>query len=506
MIELNTSRFKLPPYKHQLEGVKTLLKKPVYGLFWEMRLGKTKTIIDTACTLFDANEIDVVVIAAPAQVTDVWADSELGEIRKHAWDSQYKVLSYRYNARLQGLFEAGIGFVTPCFITTSLEFLRQEDAFGDFPKVDSLIKALADKRFWLVVDEGSAIANSKALQTKAVHKLRAKAARVTMLDGTPAGNSPADLYAKFSVLNKEILGYKSFWEYSRAHAKKQRLPYKVRGRWIDKIVGWENMEVVTQRSKPFCEYLKQTDALDMPEKVRTFFTVPLKPATWKVYRQLRDELFAELDPGQLLLKNSASKITRLAQICAGFVGGVEDEAGVPSVTKELSSESTDAFINWLGERLEENHDFKCVVWCRWRPEIERLKAKIQWMPAWVANKHAVVGLTYGGTKDANFLHPDYPHKGAAVMIAQPQAARFGVNFSKASDVVYLSQGYDLVTRSQSEDRVQAPNGRKTTLMIDVIVTGPDGQKTIVHDVIKAIRDKEDIARRTTDQWRKVLSE
>jgi hypothetical protein len=35
MIEVNTTRFKLPPWKHQLQGVKTLLKKDVYGLFLE---------------------------------------------------------------------------------------------------------------------------------------------------------------------------------------------------------------------------------------------------------------------------------------------------------------------------------------------------------------------------------------------------------------------------------------------------------------------------------------
>jgi hypothetical protein len=498
MIELQTSRFKLPPYPHQLAGVKTLLKKKVYGLFWEMRLGKTKCIIDTACTLFDADQLDVVVIECPAQVKDVWIDEDLGEISKHAF-SLYHL--WNYDSRREF---AVPNFMLPTFIVTSFEFLRQENAHGEFPKVDALIEALKGKRVWHVIDEASAIANHKALQTKATYKLRQACERVTELDGTPAGNSPMDLFAKFMVLDKEILGYKSFWEFSRNHTVSRKVTLKGR-KPFNKVIGYQNLEYITDRTKPFCEYLKQTDALEMPEKVRTFFTVPLSTATWKVYRQLRDELIAELDTGTVLLKNSAAKVTRLAQLCAGFLGGIESSDSEPSSipdTQELSSETTDAFVAWLKERLTENPNFKCVVWARWRPEIERLHSRLLKEFFYTVK----IGLCYGGHKDENFLHPDSGLDTAAVMIAQVQAARFGNNYSKADTVVYLSQGYDLVSRSQSEDRVQAPNGRKTTLMIDVIVTGPDGQKTITHDVAKTLATKESIATRTTNEWRKVLSE
>lgn len=507
MIEINPSRFKFTPYKHQLAGVKTLLRKKVYGLFWEMRLGKTKAVIDAACTLFDAGELDVVVIVSPAQVKDVWSDKELGEIQKHAWNGH----GYVYDARsVKHIETTGWVFKTPCFIVTSFEFLRQEDKFGEFPKVKTLIAALRGKRVWIVIDEASAISNVKALQTKATYQLRQVCERVTELDGTPAGNSTLDLFSKFMIMNKEILGYRSKAEFEKAHTTKTKAGFTVKTRWgihrPNKITGYTNLELLTERTKDHCEYLKQCDALDMPEKVRSFFSVPLTPKTWKIYKQLRDELIAELDSGTYIIKSSATKVMRLAQLCAGFLGGVAsaDPDDPFTTTEELSSETTDHLLEWLKLRIAENPEFKVVIWCRWVKEIERLYDRIM-------SKQELGGVavqrTYGAVKDHNILHPDSIYAGSPVIcIAQPDAARFGVNYSKADTVVYLSQGYNLVTRSQSEDRVQAPNGRKTTLLIDVVVTGPDGQKTIIHDVVKTLANKEQLATRTTDQWRKILSE
>jgi hypothetical protein len=61
MIEINPTRFKFPPYKHQLQGTKDLIQKPAFNLFWEMRTGKTKAVIDAACLMFEAGVIDAVV-------------------------------------------------------------------------------------------------------------------------------------------------------------------------------------------------------------------------------------------------------------------------------------------------------------------------------------------------------------------------------------------------------------------------------------------------------------
>lgn len=72
-------------FEHQKIGTAALVKNASFALFDEPGAGKSKQVIDAACTLAERGEIDTVVIVAPASVRCVWEDSVLGEIKKHAW-------------------------------------------------------------------------------------------------------------------------------------------------------------------------------------------------------------------------------------------------------------------------------------------------------------------------------------------------------------------------------------------------------------------------------------
>jgi hypothetical protein len=347
----------------------------------------------------------------------------------------------------------------------------------------------------LILDEGAALGNWKSLQTKSVKRLRTIADRRVLLDGTPVGNSPMEQFSKFSVLGDDVLGYPNFWAFRARHAVIRRVPWTKSGQ----VVGFKDQAKIDARVKPYCEYLSQ-DGLDLPEKIPTFITAHLTEKTWRVYRQLRDELVADLERGTLLVQHAAVKSLRLAQLCAGFLGGFVNDETQESETEEVGRETLDAFLGWVSLRLAENDKFKCVVWCRWRPEIERLQTAL------AKFKELRVGVKYGGYQDENFLHPDHTFAGAGVMVCQPQAAKFGVNFSKADTEVFLSQDYDRVSRSQSEERVQLIGARRSTLVVDVLVRGPQGQRTIVDDVYAVLHDKENVATRTVQAWKKSLTE
>lgn len=517
MIEVNPKRFKFPSWVHQLEGVNRMVTQPILGLFWEMRCGKTKAVIDASCCLMEAREIDTTLIVCPSQVKDVWRDPDLGEIKKHCWLDVHGLnaaYTYHYCARNEDMLEDLYFNYERVFIVTSYEFLRQEDAQGHFPKVRALLKALAKRKVLLAMDEGSVLGSAKSLQVRAMEQLRyaASITRVVEMDGTPAGNSSLSLYSKAHLLDKNILGYHSFNHFKAVHTSsvKVRLPDKklddgtvVKRKPFTKVVGFKGLDTITQKMAPYVYRVEQKDVLDMPTKVPGFISAQLSKSTWKLYKQMKDEMIAELDGSKLTVNHAAVKAVRLAQICAGFLGGWAVEGQVETETREISREATDAYLEWLTDRLNEDPSFKTVVWCHWRPEIERLCNLVE---SRFTIRQLFVGLHYGGRKDPNFLHPDHPYKGAGLMICQPQSAQYGVNFSKASAVTYLSQDYNQVTRSQSEDRVQAPNTRQTTLMMDFLVTGPEGQRTIIHDIIHSLREKEDLAMRTVARWRKALEE
>lgn len=532
MIEVNPTRFKLPPWKHQLQGVKTLLKKDVYGLFWKMRLGKTKVIIDTACLLFEAGVIDTLLIVAPAQVKDVWVDPNLGEIKTHDWSG---AKAYKYE-QLASLF---IPHRKPAYVAASVEFLRQQGPRGNFPFVDDLLYSLCGRSIWFVFDEASVLGNHKSLNTKAMIALRNGVdayklhqygddplpliKKVTLLDGTPRGNSHLSMYSKFKVLDPAILGCKVFEHYRNRYSETVKVPHKWRtdektGERVAvashvEVVRERNMKDFARRTAPYCEYLEQ-DPADMPTKVPGVLPVALTEKAWKSYCSMRDELVAEIDQGICAVGQAAVKTIRLAQLCAGFLGGVQQfsqldiEEGICSgptigepVTVEVHDAPTKMLMGWLEQRFAERPDFKVVVWSRFVPEIERLFVKV--------SQHWPCGLLYGKEKDGGheYLHPRHEYKDGFVLVAQPQSAQYGLNFSKADTVVYLSQDYNRITRAQSEDRVQAKGSeRATTQLFDVVVTGPRGQKTIVHDIIRSVREKEDAELRTAKDWIKALTE
>lgn len=503
MIEVNPSRFKMKPYAHQLAGVKTLLKKPVYGLFWKMRLGKTKAVIDTACLLFEAGVIDTLLVVAPAQVRDVWTEPTMGEIVTHNWS---KAKTYVFK-------EAGSLFMpdgVPCFVVASVEFLRQEGPDGGYPLVDDLLAALAGRKVWFVFDEASVLGNWNTGNTKSMLALRKGVERVTLLDGTPRGNSHMAFYSKFKMLDPDILGCKSYFHYRGRYAQL--------GGWKQKeVVGEKNMEDFARRTAPFCEFLEQ-DVLDMPKKVPGILTAALDEKSWKIYCQMRDELVAELDSGVCAVSHAAVKCIRLAQICAGFLGGVQEQMQATFIpgatrydrvldltptTKEIHDAPTKMLMGWLKLKLEEDVNFKAVIWSRFVPEIDRIFQLLR--SQLLSFEYVSVKSGHADTYE-NELHPRSKYQGPHILVCQPQTAQYGNNFSRARTSIFLSQDYNRVTRAQAGDRVQADGAGATTLELDVLVTGPRGQKTIVHDIVASVRGKEEAEKRTAQAWRKVLLE
>lgn len=503
MIEIVQSDFKLKPYAHQLRGVKTLLQKQVYGLWWQMRLGKTKCILDTASILRKNGELDALVICCPAQVKPVWAHKEVGEVQKHCFVENQVIDFDSAMADLLDIWVAESAGLP--VVVLSHELLRQDDAAGDYPRVHTAARALASsKKVWLVYDEASAFANHQSLQTKGAIHLREtlRPTRVTTMDGTPLGNGPIEQYSKFKVLDPSILGYKNFFHFRAVHGVMETSKFAKRGK---AMVGFQRQDLIDKRVKGYCEYLAQEDCLDMPKLVKSYQVVRLDRKTWRTYCDMRDEMVAEIDTGEVSATNfAASKVLRLAQICQGFLGGVEDETTGLMVTREIGEEVLKNALQWLDRQLDELPDFKCVFWCRFRPEIERLHARIEKR----YKGRVPVGLVYGSKRIYDEqLHPDSKHDIARpfILVAQPQAVRYGVNYSRADTQVFMSSDYNRVTRAQAEQRIQPGEGvRKISNTIEVLVEGPKGQKTVTWDISAVLANKEETERRTTQEWKKAL--
>src|SRR6266704_2823760 len=260
MIEINPSQWKTKPYDHQIEGVRKLCEHRAFALFCEMVSGKSKQVIDAACTLFQAGQVDCVVIVAPASVRSVWLDPELGQLQKHCWVKS-EVFEYHQQVRQVWSTAHEAAGTTLTWVVTNYEFLRPLKQ--DNHRASDLYDLLSTcPKIMLVLDESSAIKSRTSKQTKAIGALRKLATRCVILNGTPISNTPLDLWAQLDVLDHRILGrhYKNFYHFKYSHC--------LMGGWHEKqVLGWRDLEKVQLLVRPHCLRRLKRDCLDLPPKL-----------------------------------------------------------------------------------------------------------------------------------------------------------------------------------------------------------------------------------------------
>jgi SNF2 family DNA or RNA helicase len=504
---------RLPPFKHQIEDVETMLPLAFCLNANEMGMGKTKEQIDLDQILYHRGEINRMIVICPAPVRSVWHDPELGELAKHLWfNTPVLVTEYRHKLNQWRL---GPESKTPLkIIVTNYDFIRSSQE-----RLDTL-KKLCGPKTHLILDESSSIKSHKSHQTKACLSLRKRCGRVTLLNGTPISHSPKDMFSQGNMMSKSILECPSWFQF--------RARYAVLGGFMKKqIVEWKNLEDLQKRFAPFILRRLKIDCLDLPEKMPAVtISVPLKPKTWGIYTQMRDEMVAWLSETTVVVAAQAiSKVMRLAQVTSGYLGGVQDafvesdpvddedrpdwlplethsepSASVAPV-QVVGDEKLVMFLHWLAERYAEEDAFKVLVWCRFRAELDRLMKEIhRRFPSVLCGE-----IRGGQTKEdrqmaLRLLDPRTSPDAHIVVAGTPATGSMGLNLTAAHTVVYMSNDYSLKTRLQSEDRVHRTGQTHAVSYYDIVATGPEGERTVDHTIIKSLRSKENLATWTASAW------
>lgn len=519
-ITINPSRFKTPPFAHQLTGIRKLVDNEAFALFDEMGAGKSKQVIDAACVLAEDGNLDTVIIVTPASARTVWCEETIGEIRKHAWVPS-RVTEFALGKITQRWSDDAPSIqwcVTNYEIlrnTKHLNFLIGQLRWGGIDKYGA--KTL------LVFDESSYVKNRTAKQTKACKELRSHATRCIILNGTPIYNNPGDLWSQMQVLKPKNAERKdrvqcsvftdNWWRF--------RARYAVMGGFKAKqIVKWQHLDDISKSVAPYVLRRLKADCLDLPAKLYERREVALTPESWVRYQSMkRDAVLALSDEDVRVEPNAAVKIMRLAQLTSGILGGItlgdgmkyadDPFNGDPMIT-DLSSEKLDWCMDYLVNECTAKY---VLIWCRWRRERERLVERLR--THILSGKNGLNGVCeiYGGQprdrRDVaveTFSKPMPESFGdfKIACVAQPHAGGLGLNLIAATEVIYLSNDFSYGLRLQSEDRCHRPGQKHPVTYIDVLATGPKGQKTIDHTVAAALAAKENLAALTMAQWRKRL--
>jgi SNF2 family DNA or RNA helicase len=497
-MRLAWERCKLPPYAHQKVGVEALLRQPAFALFDQVGSGKSKQVADAAQFLHLAGQLDAVIAVAPGAVRSVWADPDpvLGEVAKHAF---LDVGIHEYHGAKPTLPKKQDRLWV---VVTNYEYVRRAN------RLDPLIAWALKRRTMVVFDESWMIKNPAAQQTKAARKLREACARAVILNGTPG--DPGEVYSQFSVLDPAIIGARNWWTFRARFAR-------MGGYRNKQIVAWERQDEFQAKVAPYALRRTTHDCIDLPPVSYTQIEARLTPETWRHYTNLRDDLITWLSANETCTAAQAGvKVIRLAQLTAGFLGGVETgdqpELGTvvpPSGTREVGREKLDAVLAWLAVNWPDSG--KVVVWGRFRAELERAVKAFATAPDLQSVITPVnTRLLYGGQSDEErnevkaLLAPGGRPE-PSIVVGTPQAGGSGLNFAASNLAIYMTNSFSAKDRAQSEGRLDRPGQTRPVLYVDVIAVGPNGERTVDHHVVASLRKKQDVSDMTARAWKQVLT-
>lgn len=478
-----------PPFDWQRRCFLMSRDAPAFAIFAEQRTGKSKVLIDTVARLYVRGRIKQALVIAPNSVKTVWAADALPEHMPSyiSWKAAvWKAAPTRadraaYDA-VNGDVEQRGGEVLR-WLVMNVEALSTDrgaaEALAFVKRAETLV----------AIDESTRIKTPRSRRTRACIRLRRWAPYRRVLTGTPATQGPLDLYAQFEFLDPNILGDGSFYAF--------RNRYAIMGGFNGKVViGYQNLDQLQALIDPYSFRITRDECFDIPPKGYQRLVVEMAAEQSRLYAEMRDRMKAELGDGRKVTATMVLvQMLRLSQIAGGFVPAPETDelsAGRPdAVAIDGPNPKIAALVELAGDVVG-----KVVVWARFRAEIAAAAAALR-----AEYGEASVVEFHGDVKEDDRLRARVafqdPGSGVRFFVGQTETGGLGIDLSQARTVVYLSNGFSLESRLQSEDRPMAGTQRHSVAVVDIIAKG-----TVDERVVGALRSKLDVARVITgDAWK-----
>lgn len=465
---------KTKPYQHQVDALTKGMWRPSYGYLMEMGTGKSKVLIDNLAGLALSGKVNFALIIAPKGVYRNWVAKEIPEHmsekvthRVIRWVSGGNKAQQEEVRSVQKPYDGLTIFVMNVEAFSSLKGRTAGEWMAKHLGAHGLI----------AIDESTTIKNPKAKRTKALMKIAAGFRYKRILTGSPITKSPMDAYAQFEFLGPRLLGYDSYYAFQNRYAVTQKR--RMGAHSFEQIIGYRNLEELTEKIDQHSFRVLKKDCLDLPEKIYTARYVTLTDEQAKMYDQLRNMAMTMLDSGELVTAPAViTQLLRMQQVLSGHLK--TDDGDLVYFPSNRMAELED---------ILSEHSGKAIIWSRFRYDIQQITAML--------NKTFGEGSAvsyYGDTSDEdrnnavrNFQNP---HHSLRFFVGNPATAGYGLTLTEADLCIYYANDFNLETRIQSEDRAHRIGQKNNVTYIDLISSG-----TIDEKIVESLRAKIEIGAR-----------
>ena len=331
---------KVAPFDHQKKAFEFVLW--LYGmidgtvrstgaaLLMQMGTGKSFVSVAVAGWMFLHGKIKRLLVVCPLSITGVWKD----EFSKYAdFPFSLTVLSGtlpKKKKQLAELPEDGLQVVV----------VNYESAWRMEKEL------LAYRADMIVCDEGHKLKEGRTAQSKGMHKLGDKAKYRMLLTGTVITNREIDVFSQYRFVAPQVFG-SSFFAFRNRYFFMSgyggHTPY-FRKSMTDEFL--KRMHSIAFR-------VRKDECLDLPEITEEIRMVDLEPEAAKLYTQIEEESYAEMQDSEVTAANVLTRILRLSQITGGFLK--DDDGNV----NQVSTAKLEALSDIIDSAMEE--DEKLVI-------------------------------------------------------------------------------------------------------------------------------------------------
>jgi hypothetical protein len=456
------------PFLHQLEEWRLSRELNERALLWEMGVGKSKVLLDTAAWLYLKGKLDIVIIFAKKGEYRNWFTDLIPDLMSPA-------VTYRMACYRSALSVAEKRAIKDLVIPNGdlrILIMNVESLLGQGGVVARAFTNTREKQGMLVVDESTCIKNSESKRSVAVYELQPFLWYRRIMTGTGVTESPMDLWGQNLALGRGMIeGITSKTAFRSAFMEKEMV-------WTGKqaIAVYKeprNIARLNAAIKTYATIKERRDCVDLPDKLYQKVEVELTDQQQDYYQKMRDEAIVQFGDGQILeATNALGVISRLDQIACG-------QLKKPDGTYELlNCNRPEALIT----RLEISRK-KSIIWCAYHGLLEHVYAQL--IQAFGPEK---VGRFYGGVKDRErqqskegLQDPDNPIR---FVVANQKSMGFSHTLTTAKENWYYSNHWSLELRLQSEDRTMRIGQDENVLYTDFYSRG-----TVNEKIIEALRGK-----------------
>lgn len=511
------------PWGKQVEAFATVTDPTrKYGgeltaLIMEQRTGKTPVAIAKVAHHYVHCDVDaMMVVAMPSGVPRNWA-AEI-ELRLNpsiprrvvVWDAgRARTKTFQDDLRrllgfpgLSVLLVNGEAVLTEPFRAYAAVFLRRRKCFAIVDETSLVIRQPGNKR------------------SKILNGARPLTRFRMILDGTPAGESPLDLYSQYGWLTKDILGqptalafrnHYAQWEKKVVHERSKTDPKKMVEREypsikVDETTGekmYQHLDEMKERIDAVSFFCTRDQCFDIPPKVYTRYEFDLTKPQRNVYDELRETYRAELRTGKVVTARMVLvRYLRLQQVGSNF--WPSEKHLTPCIQCAPENEGCEAcdFIGSIATRtdpvvIDPAHDARItaleevlsverepvIIWARFTRDVD---ATMETMRRLGRKPVQYDGRISADEKEHNRLA--FQRGLFDGFVANQGAGQRGIDASAAKAAIYFSNTYSGLQRQQTEDRTEVSGRTRGTGIIDLVAAD-----TVDEDIVTAHRTKRSVS-------------